>query len=50
MSLSVRGPLGMRFLPFGLSALHLLFRDGERLADGIIEAFGFGVARDWRGG
>jgi hypothetical protein len=36
----------MRSLPLSLAALHLLFRDGERFADGNTEAFGFGVAGD----
>jgi hypothetical protein len=37
-------------LPFGLAALHLFFGDGERLADGIVETFGVGVAEDgWSG-
>jgi hypothetical protein len=33
-------------MPFSLPALHLFFGDGERLADGVVEPFGFGVARD----
>jgi hypothetical protein len=34
----------MRSLPFSLTALHLLFGDGEHLADWVIEPFGFRVA------
>ena len=40
----------MRLLPFSFPALHLLFGDGERLAHGIVEAFGFGVSGDRWGG
>ncbi len=49
-SLSVRGPLGVSSLPLSFSALHLLFRDGKHLANGIVEAFGFGLTGDRRGG
>ena len=34
----------VRFLPFGFPLLHLLFGDGERLANGVVEPFGFCVA------
>ena len=34
--------IAVRFLPLGFPALHLLFGDGERLADGVVETFGFG--------
>jgi hypothetical protein len=30
----------LRLLPFGFPAVHLLFRDGERLAGGVVEALG----------
>ncbi len=50
MSLSVRGPLGVASLPLSFSALHLFFRYCECLAYGIVEAFGFGFARDGRSG
>ncbi len=43
------GWFGLRLLPFGLPALHLLFRHGERLADGVVEAFSFGLAGNGRG-
>jgi hypothetical protein len=36
--------LALNFLPFGFPALHLFFRDGERLAHGTVEAFGVSVA------
>jgi len=49
MSLSVSALLGVSSLPFNFPALHLLFRDGKRLADSIVEAFGFGLAGDGRG-
>ena len=43
------GFLAVGLLPFGFSALHFFFGDCEDLADGIVEAFGFGPARDcWR--
>ncbi|MGA3047887.1 MAG: hypothetical protein ABSD67_14750 [Terracidiphilus sp.] len=41
----LRGFLPLRLLPFGFSALHLFFGDGECLVYGIPEAFGVGVAR-----
>jgi len=41
--------LSLRPLPFFLPALHLHFRDSERLADGVVEAFGVGLAGDRRG-
>jgi hypothetical protein len=37
------------FLPLSFAPLHLLFRDGKRLANGVVEALGFGLAGDWRG-
>ena len=50
MSFTVRGPLGVSSLPFSLAALHFIFRDGERFTDGVVEAFGFGVAGNAWGG
>ena len=41
MSLSVRGTLGVSSLPLSFPALHLFFGNGEHLADGVMEAFGF---------
>lgn len=41
--------LALCLLPFGFSALHFFFGDGERLAHGVVEAFGFRVAGDGRG-
>jgi hypothetical protein len=38
----------MRLLPLGFPALHFLFEDGKRLADGTIEAFALGVTGDGR--
>ena len=48
-SVLCRYGLAVRLLPFSFTPLHLFFRDGEHLADGVIEAFGFGVAGDCGG-
>jgi hypothetical protein len=36
--------IAVRFLPLGLTALHLFFRDGERPADGVVDPFGICIA------
>jgi hypothetical protein len=40
----------LRLLPFSFPALHLLFGDGERLADGVVETLAFGNVWDGRSG